>query len=79
MFLANARATQLLKKIDPNAKMGIMCSFSALATYAYDCDPENVFGSLQFKRNSWFSPMSCAEGIIQLIFTGHGRKKTVHQ
>ncbi|HAQ6409172.1 TPA: glycoside hydrolase family 1 protein [Enterococcus faecium] len=54
MFLANARATQLLKKIDPNAKMGIMCSFSALATYAYDCDPENVFGSLQFKRNSWF-------------------------
>lgn len=54
MFVANALATKKMRAIDPKAQMGIMCSFSSLATYAYDCDPENVFGALQFKRNSWF-------------------------
>ncbi|WP_086350609.1 glycoside hydrolase family 1 protein [Candidatus Enterococcus clewellii] len=54
MFVANALATKRLRAIDPQAQMGIMCSFSALATYPYDCDPENVFGAMQFRRNSWF-------------------------
>ena len=54
MFVANASATKLLREIDPQAKMGIMCSFSALATYPYTPDPENVFGAMEFRRNSWF-------------------------
>lgn len=54
MFVANALATKRMREIDAEAQMGIMCSFSALATYPYDCDPENVFGAMQFRRNSWF-------------------------
>jgi len=54
LFDANALATQKMREVNPEAQMGIMCSFSAIATYAYDCDPENVLGTLNFRRNSWF-------------------------
>ncbi|MDK1717364.1 glycoside hydrolase family 1 protein [Dellaglioa algida] len=54
LFVANAIATKRLAEIDPEAKMGAMCSFSALATYPSNSDPENVFGAMEFRRKSWF-------------------------
>lgn len=54
MFLANALAVKACRELAPMAKMGVMCSFSALATYPYDCDPETVLQTMQFRRNSWF-------------------------
>lgn len=54
MFLANSLAVKAQKEIDPDAHMGVMCSFSSIATYSYDCNPENVFGTLEFKRKQFF-------------------------
>lgn len=54
MFVANALATKALREIDEDAKMGVMCSFSSLATYPWNTDPENVFGAMEFRRNSLF-------------------------
>lgn len=54
MFVANALAVKAQKEIDPSAHMGVMCSFSSVATYSYDCDPENVFGAMEFKRRQLF-------------------------
>jgi len=54
LFVASALATKKMREVDSEANMGIMCSFSSIATYAYDCDPENVLGAMNFRRNSWF-------------------------
>jgi 6-phospho-beta-glucosidase len=54
LFIANALATKRMRAADPNALMGVMCSFSSLATYPVDCNPENIFGAFEFKRNSYF-------------------------
>lgn len=54
MFVANALAVKACREIAPQAHMGVMCSFSHIATYPLNCDPNNVFGTMQFRRNSWF-------------------------
>lgn len=54
MFVANALAVKVCREIDPQAQMGVMCSFSHIATYAKDCDPENVVGAALFKRKHYF-------------------------
>lgn len=54
MFVANARAIQILRKIDSKAKMGLMCSFSQLALYPNTPNPKNVFGAYLFTRKSFF-------------------------
>lgn len=54
MFLANALAVKACQELAPNAMMGVMCSFSHIATYPLNCDPKNVFGTMQFQRNSFF-------------------------
>ncbi|MHC5374106.1 glycoside hydrolase family 1 protein [Enterococcus sp. LJL120] len=60
LFVANALATKRMQATDPDALMGVMCSFSSLATYPIDCNPANVFGALEFKRNSYlFSDVMC--------------------
>ncbi|MHC5247293.1 glycoside hydrolase family 1 protein [Enterococcus sp. LJL90] len=60
LFVANALATKCMQATDPDALMGVMCSFSSLATYPIDCNPANVFGALEFKRNSYlFSDVMC--------------------
>lgn len=60
LFVANALATKRMKTIDSAAMMGVMCSFSSLATYPLDCNPENIFGAMEFKRNSYlFSDVMC--------------------
>lgn len=60
LFVASALATKRMQEADPDALMGVMCSFSSLATYPVDCNPENVFGALEFKRNSYlYSDVMC--------------------
>ena len=54
MFVANSLAVKACREIDPAAKMGVMCSFSSIATYPLNCHPDNAFGTLEFKRVSWF-------------------------
>ncbi|MGT2785862.1 glycoside hydrolase family 1 protein [Streptococcus merionis] len=54
LFVAHALSVKLCHEIDPSAKMGAMYSFSSLATYPYNCDPENVFGALEFTRQSYY-------------------------
>lgn len=81
MFVANALATKELNKIDSEAKMGVMCSFSSLATYPSNPDPENVFGTLQFRRNSFlFSDVMCRgyyPGYVKRIWKEHDSKPTM--
>lgn len=81
LFVANALATKALREIDEDAMMGIMCSFSAIATYAWDSDPENVFGALEFRRNSWFfSDVMCRghyPGYVKRIWSENGTEPEI--
>ncbi|MEQ9764533.1 glycoside hydrolase family 1 protein [Streptococcus sp. ZJ151] len=54
LFVAHALAVKLCHEINPKAKMGGMYSFSSLATYPKNCDPNNVLGALNFTRKSYF-------------------------
>ena len=54
MFVANALAVKACKAIDPSAHCGVMCSFSHIATYPINPDPDNVLGTHLFKRNHYF-------------------------
>ena len=50
---------------DPANKIGCMLSSSAVATYPFSCDPEDVFGAYQMQRisNYYFGDPFCL-GII---------------
>ena len=50
IFVANAKTVELCHEIDPEAKIGCMLSLSSMATYPYSCNPDDVFGALQFQR-----------------------------
>ena len=54
MFLANSLAVKACQEIDPNAHMGVMCSFSHIATYPENCAPDTVLGTHLFKRQHYF-------------------------
>lgn len=54
MFVANARTVQLCRAVDPEAKMGCMLALSALATYPYSCNPDDVLGALDYQRSQYF-------------------------
>lgn len=59
--VANAWTVKLCKEIDPNAKVGCMLTSSSVATYPYNCDPDNVFGALDTVRmsNFYFGDVFC--------------------
>lgn len=50
LFVAHAKATEMLKQINPNALMGCMLSLSGI--YPETCKPEDIFGAYQFRRKS---------------------------
>lgn len=52
MFVAHALATKKLKEIIPDGLMGCMLSLSGV--YPETCNPEDVFGSNEFRRKSLF-------------------------
>jgi len=54
MFVANARANKLAKKIMPDAHMGIMLSLSGAVVYAGTTKPEDILGTYQLQRRSLF-------------------------
>lgn len=63
--VANAWTVKLCKEIDPTAKVGCMLTCSCVATYPYNCDPDNVFGAYDAQRmsNFYFGDVFCL-GII---------------
>lgn len=52
MFVAHSLATKKLKEIIPEALMGCMLSLSGV--YPETCNPEDIFGSNEFRRKSLF-------------------------
>lgn len=54
MFVGTALAVKYGHEKMPEAKIGGMLSLSACATYPCTCRPEDVFGTLQFRRRSLF-------------------------
>jgi len=52
--VANAWTVKLCHEIDDDAQVGCMLTSSCVATYPYNCDPENVFGALNTQRMSHF-------------------------
>ncbi len=65
LLVANAETVKTAKEIDPDAKVGIMMTASSVATYPYNCDPDNVWGAFDTQRmtNFYFSDPNCL-GII---------------
>ena len=63
--VANAYTVKIAHEIDPACKVGCMLSSSAVATYPYTCDPEDVMGALNLQRmtNFYFGDPFCL-GII---------------
>ena len=61
ILVANAWTVKLGHEIDPDAKIGCMLTSSSVATYPYNCDPENVFGAYQSVRlaNFYFGDPFC--------------------
>lgn len=57
MFVANAKAVKLCHEINPEAKIGVMCSLSNI--YPYNCDPVAVFETQDVRRRALFSRMLC--------------------
>lgn len=59
--VANAWTVKLCKEIDSEAKVGCMLTSSSVATYPYNCDPDNVFGAYQTVRmaNFYFGDAFC--------------------
>lgn len=52
MFMASARAVEILHKIDPANKVG--CMIAAGATYPYRCAPEDVWLAYEEDRGRYF-------------------------
>lgn len=65
ILVANAWTVKLCGEIDPEAKVGCMMTASSVATYPYNCDPDNVMGAYQSVRmaNFYFADPFCL-GII---------------
>lgn len=65
LLVANAETVKLAREIDENAKVGSMMTASSVATYPYNCDPDNVMGALTAQRfsNFYFTDPNCL-GII---------------
>ena len=60
MFVAHALAVKACRELAPEAKMGAMFTFSSIATYPYNCDPDNVFGAMEWQRKSlYYSDTMC--------------------
>ena len=65
ILTANAETVKLAHEIDPDCQVGCMLTSSSVATYPYNCDPDNVFGAYQAQRfaNFYFGDPFCL-GII---------------
>ena len=58
--MANALTVKACHEIDPEAKIGCMLSLSSCATYPNSCNPKDVIGALQYRReNLFFGDVMC--------------------
>ena len=53
-FVASSLAVKACHEIIPDAKIGAMLTCSSVATYPYTCSPEDAFGTLSYKRQTYF-------------------------
>lgn len=75
--VANAWTVKLAKEIDPEAMVGCMLTSSSVATYPYNCDPDNVFGAYETQRmaNFYFGDVFCLgeiPGYVKRIWREQG-------
>ena len=60
MLTASALAVKLCHEMIPDARIGGMLSLSSCATYPYSCSPDDVMGTLNFRRRSLlFADVMC--------------------
>lgn len=74
--VANAWTVKLCREIDPEAKVGCMLTCSSVATYPYDCQPDNVFGAYDAVRmsNFYFGDVFCLgeiPGYVKRVWREH--------
>ena len=71
--VANAWTVKLCHDIDPQAKVGCMLTSSSVATYPYNCNPDNVWGAYDTVRmaNFYFGDAFCfgeIPGYVQRVW-----------
>lgn len=54
MFVASALAVKACHELCPGAVCGAMITSSPVATYPYSCNPEDIFGAMQKRRQTFF-------------------------
>ena len=74
--VANAWTVKLCQEIDQDAKVGCMLTSSSVATYPYNCDPDNVFGAYETQRmsNFYFGDVFCLgeiPGYVKRVWKEH--------
>lgn len=74
--VANAWTVKICREIDSDAKVGCMLTSSSVATYPYNCDPDNVFGAYDAvrKANFYFGDAFCLgiiPGYVKRIWKEH--------
>ncbi|MBR3345231.1 MAG: glycoside hydrolase family 1 protein [Solobacterium sp.] len=65
LLVANALTVKIGHEMDPDYQIGCMLSSSAVATYPFTCDPDDVWGALNLQRiaNFYYGDPFCL-GII---------------
>ncbi|MGX7418027.1 6-phospho-beta-glucosidase [Carnobacterium gallinarum] len=75
-LLANARTIEIGKKINPDFQFG--CMMAAGKTYAYTCDPEDVFAALESdKHNLFFSDIQ-VRGAYPTYIDYYFKEQNIH-
>lgn len=75
--VANAWTVRLAREIDPDCRVGCMLTCSGVATYPYDCNPDNILGALDAQRFNVFyfgDPFCLGEipGYVRRRWKEHG-------
>lgn len=54
ILVANALTVKAAHEVDPENQVGCMMTASSVATYPFNCDPDNVLGALETQRMAIF-------------------------
>lgn len=76
ILVANASAVKIAHSIDSECKVGCMMASSAIATYPYSCNPDDVWGTYDLQRTAVYyfaDPMclGCIPGYVRRIWREH--------
>lgn len=78
MFVANARAVQACRNLDPDAKVGCMMAFSSIATYPNSCHPDDVLGAMFYQRKQLFFADVMCKGRYPWYMQRYWKEKGIH-